>query len=62
MYAIATIERYPIEYVGLDELDCLDGDIIGTIFLEEHKIKETIGNRWQQMKPETLIKRLSAYL
>jgi len=49
-------------YVGLDELDFLDGDIIGTVFLEEHKIKETIGNRWQQMRPETLIKRLSVYL
>ena len=49
-------------YVGLDELDCLDGDIIGTVFLEEHKIKETIGTSWQRMKPETLIKRLSVYL
>lgn len=32
-------------YVGLDELDCLGGEIIGTVFLEEHKIKEVIGNR-----------------
>jgi hypothetical protein len=43
-------------------LDCLDGDIIGTVFLSEHQIKETIGTRWLQMKSETLIKRLSVYL
>ncbi len=49
-------------YVGLDKLNCLDGDIIGTVFLEEHRVNETIGNRWQHMKPETLIKRLSVYL
>ena len=49
-------------YIGLDEVDCLDGDIIGTVFLEEHQIKECIGNRWQQMKPETLIRRLANYI
>lgn len=56
------ITNRQLGYVGLDELDCLDGDIIGNVFLEEQKIKETIGTRWQQMKPETLIKRLSVYL
>jgi hypothetical protein len=56
------ITNRQLGYVGLDEVDCLDGDIIGTIILEKHKIKETIGTRWQQMRPETLIKRLSVYL
>jgi hypothetical protein len=56
------ITNRQLGYMGLDELDCLDGDIIGTVFLHEHQIKETIGTRWLQMKPETLIKRLSAYL
>lgn len=49
-------------YVGLDEVDCLDGDIIGTAFLEEHQLKESVGKNWHIMKPETLIKRLSGYL
>ncbi len=49
-------------YVGLDEVDCLDGDIIGTVFLEEYRIKDCLGSRWLQMKPETLIKRLMPYL
>lgn len=49
-------------YIGLDEVDLLDGDIIGTVFLEECQIKECIGNRWHQMKPETVIRRLLAYL
>lgn len=45
-------------YAGLDEVDLLDGDIIGIAFLEEQQIKECIG----KMKPETLIRRLSPYL
>lgn len=49
-------------YIGLDEVDCLDGDVIGKVFLEEHQIKDCIGSRWLQMKPETLIRRLSQYL
>jgi hypothetical protein len=51
-----------IEYVSLDEVDCLDGQIIGSVFLEGCHIAEAIGNRWLQMKPETLVKRLSEYL
>lgn len=51
-----------IGYIGLDEVDCLDGDIIGSVFLEEYQIKECIGRRWLQMKSETLIRRLSNYL
>ena len=49
-------------YVGLDEVDCLDGDIIGSVFLEEYRIKDCLGRRWLQMKPETLIKKLAPYL
>jgi len=51
-----------IGYVGLDEVDCLDGDIIGTVFLEEHQLRETVSTRWLLMKPETLIIRLTNYL
>ena len=51
-----------IEYVSLDEVDCLDGGIIGSVFLEGCHIAESIGNRWLQMKSETLMKRLSEYL
>jgi hypothetical protein len=56
------ITNRQLGYIGLDEVDCLDGDIIGTVFLDEYQIKECIGSRWLQMKPETLIKRLSEYL
>lgn len=49
-------------YVGLDEIECLDGDIIGTVFMEKYQLKEAIGTRWHLMKPETLIRRLSEYL
>jgi len=51
-----------IGYVGLDEVDCLDGDIIGTVFLVEHQLKDAVSTRWLQMKPETLIIRLTNYL
>jgi hypothetical protein len=51
-----------IEYVSLDEVDCLDGETIRSVFLESSHIVEGIGNRWLQMKPETSIKRLSEYL
>lgn len=56
------ITNRQIGYIGLDEVDCLDGDIIGSVFLEEYQIKDCIGRRWLQMKPETLIRRLSEYL
>lgn len=48
------ITNRQLGYVGLDEVDCLDGDIIGSVFLHEQQIKETIGSRWLQMKPATL--------
>lgn len=57
------IANNQLGYIGLDEVDLLDGDIIiGTVFLEEHQIKEYIGRLWHQMKSETLIRRLSDYL
>ena len=56
------ITNRQIGSVGLDEVDCLDGDIIGSVFLEEYQIKDCIGRCWLQMKPETLIRRLSGYL
>ena len=51
-----------IEYVSLDEVDCLDGQIIGSVFLEGCHIAESIGNRWLLMKSETLMMRLSEYV
>jgi hypothetical protein len=56
------ITNTQLGYVGLDEVDCLDGDIIGTVFMEEHQLKENVSTRWLQMKPEALIRRLSGYL
>lgn len=56
------ITNTQLGYVGLDEVDCMDGDIIGTVFLEEHQLKENVSTRWLQMKPETLINQLSEYL
>ncbi|HIJ95946.1 MAG TPA: hypothetical protein HPP94_09460 [Desulfuromonadales bacterium] len=49
-------------YVGLDEIDCLDGDVISTVFLEDYQLKESVGKQWFHMKPETLIKRLLQYM
>ncbi len=56
------ITNRQLGYVGLDEVDCLDGEIIGTVFLEDYQLRESVGKQWFHMKPETLIKRLSAYL
>ena len=51
-----------LEYVSLDEFDGLDNQIIGSVFLEGCHVVEAIGNRWLQMKAETLVKRLLEYL
>jgi hypothetical protein len=55
------ITNRQLGYIGLDEVDCLDGDFIGTVFLNEYQLKEFSKN-WHLMKPETLIRRLSDYL
>lgn len=62
--AIRSIETVTgtIGYAGLDELDVSDGDIIGTVFMEDWQLKESVSKQWFHMKPETLIKRLTAYL
>ena len=49
-------------YVGLDEVDCLDGDIIGSVFMHDYQLKESVGKQWFHMKTETLIRRLIPYL
>jgi len=59
---LVLITNRQIGYIGLDEVDCLDGNMIGSVFLEEYQIKDCIGSRWLQMKPETMIRRLSPYL
>lgn len=56
------IVNYQLGYVGLDEIDCLDGGVIGSAFMNEFQIKESISKHWLQMRPETLIRRLSEYL
>lgn len=55
------ITNRQLGYVSLDEVDCLDGDIFGTVFLEEQHLK-TICKNWHLMKPETLVRRLSNHL
>lgn len=32
------ITNEQLGYMGLDEVDCPDGDIIGSVFLQEHQI------------------------
>lgn len=59
---LVLITNRQLGYVGLDEVDCLDGDIIGTVFMESYQLKESVGKNWHLMKPETLIRRLSDYL
>lgn len=59
---LVLITNNQIGYVGLDEVDCLDGDIIGTVFMQEYQLKESVSRNWHLMKPVTLIKRLTAYL
>lgn len=56
------ITNTQLGYVGLDEVDCMDGDIIGSVFLEGQQLSENVSKRWLLMKPETLINRLLAYL
>ena len=56
------ITNQQLGYVGLDEVDCLDGDIIGTVFMQDYQLRESISKNWHLMKPETLIKRLSDLL
>lgn len=51
-----------IGYAGLDMLDCQDGDIVGSVFMEDYQLRESIGKQWFHMKPETLIKKLQQYL
>ena len=56
------ITNRQLDYVGLDEVDCMDGDIIGSVFIDEYQLKESVSRNWSRMKPETLINRLSGYL
>ena len=56
------ITNRQLGYVGLDEVDCLDGDIIGTVFMQDYQLSEYVSKRWYQMKPEMLVKRLSENL
>jgi hypothetical protein len=58
---ILTTNRH-LEYVGLEEVDILDGNTIGGVFFLGYQITDTLGCRWRQMKADTLIKRLSEYL
>jgi len=50
-----------IGYAGLDEIDSMDGDYIGAVFMEDYQLQEVISKQWHNMKPETLIRRLSGY-
>ena len=51
-----------LEYVGLEEIDILDGKVIGGVFLMGYQLRESLGSRWRQMKPETIRERLKVYL
>ena len=34
------ITNRQLDYVGLDEVDCMDGDIIGSVFFDEYQTVE----------------------
>ncbi len=56
------VVNYRHGYIGLDQIDTLDGGMIGNIFLQNCELQELIGYRWQLMNPETLIKWFQDYL
>ena len=51
-----------IGYAGLDILDSQDGDIVGSVFMEDYQLRDSISRQWFHMKPETLIRKLQMYL
>lgn len=51
-----------VGYAGLDMLDCQDGDIVGSVYMEDYQLRESIGKQWFHMKPETLIRKLQHFL
>lgn len=52
-----------IGYMGLNAYMTPEPDPINSIFMHSpHEIKETLGAKWEQMTPETIVQRLLDYL
>ena len=49
-------------YIGLNSYTSPEPDLINTVFLHnKQEIEECLGQKWEQMKPETITKRLINY-
>ncbi|TWJ19766.1 hypothetical protein JN12_01568 [Geobacter argillaceus] len=52
-----------VGYVGLNTYMAPEPDAINTIFLySPGEIKETLGAKWEQLPPESIVRRLIRYL
>lgn len=52
-----------VGYVGLNTYMAPEPDAINTIFLySPGEIKETLGAKWEQLSPESIVRRLIRYL
>ena len=50
-------------YIGFNSYMKPEPDPIDSIFLQNYReIKETLGNKWEQMKPVTIVQKLINYL
>lgn len=50
-------------YVGLDAYMSPEPDPLNSIFLHApYEVKEVLGAKWEQMNPETIVRRLINYL
>lgn len=50
-------------YMGLNSYMAPESDPLNSLFLHNHQeINEHLGNKWEQMKAETIVKKLIQYL
>jgi len=50
-------------YIGLNSFMAPEPDPINSIFLHNYEdITETLGKKWEQMKPETIVQKLIDYI
>jgi hypothetical protein len=59
---VLTINK-ALGYIGLNSYMSPEPDPINSLFLHNNReIREYLGSKWEQLKPETIIKRLMEYL
>jgi len=55
--------NYQHEYIGLESFAAKSGEEYDNMFFHNSsELKEYLGDKWEQMKPETIVKRLIRYL